>query len=219
MSTENGFSTSTLTDQSSLDHLSSRNLLQDLATPISSSLSSCSMVCRICQTFSKQELLISPCNCKGSLAYVHLSCLEKWLNQAGRTYCEICMYQFNSTRTPRYGFWESIRLWFRHPINRHHCRSTAIITVLLTTVTVGLVVMCLFGMQYFVIEARKMGVSELWTKSFVMALLGVVLLGYGTTFYVIVKDEVVPWHRWWSNTVDVKLLLTPSIIDFHEILE
>ncbi|KOX71695.1 hypothetical protein WN51_03406 [Melipona quadrifasciata] len=40
--------------------------------------------------------------CKGSLAYVHLACLERWLNQSCRSYCELCRYHFNVIETPRY---------------------------------------------------------------------------------------------------------------------
>lgn len=43
--------------------------------------------------------------CKGTLAYVHLSCLERWLNQSCRTYCELCRYYFNAVETPRYRWW------------------------------------------------------------------------------------------------------------------
>lgn len=47
----------------------------------------------------------------GSLAYVHLSCLERWLNQSGRTYCELCQYQFHAVQTRRYSRMESLRMW------------------------------------------------------------------------------------------------------------
>lgn len=43
--------------------------------------------------------------CKGSLAYVHLACLERWLNQSCRSYCELCRYHFNVIETPRYRWW------------------------------------------------------------------------------------------------------------------
>ncbi|XP_011055336.1 PREDICTED: uncharacterized protein LOC105146636 [Acromyrmex echinatior] len=46
--------------------------------------------------------------CKGTLAYVHLSCLERWLNQSCRTYCELCRYYFNAVETPRYRWSEAI---------------------------------------------------------------------------------------------------------------
>jgi len=36
-------------------------------------------VCRICRTEDDRHLLITPCNCSGSLAHVHSSCLERWI--------------------------------------------------------------------------------------------------------------------------------------------
>lgn len=180
---------------------------QSVATNISAS----SIVCRICQTHSAQEILISPCNCKGTLAYVHLSCLERWLNQASRSYCELCMFHFNSIQTQRYGFFEGLRLWIRHPRNRSHVQSDIVIAALLTTVTIGLITVCLLGMQYFVMEAKKLGITQAWTKGFVSGFLCVILLGYIITLYLIIRDQFVPWYNWWKSTVDVRLLLTPSI--------
>jgi pSer/pThr/pTyr-binding forkhead associated (FHA) protein len=36
-------------------------------------------LCRICFSNSNFSPLISPCNCTGSMKYIHLSCLQKWL--------------------------------------------------------------------------------------------------------------------------------------------
>ena len=41
-----------------------------------------------------KEQLISPCWCCGSLAYVHRSCLEKWLTRKKQTHCDLCKYEF-----------------------------------------------------------------------------------------------------------------------------
>ncbi|KAI4497878.1 hypothetical protein M0802_006994 [Mischocyttarus mexicanus] len=65
-----------------------------------------SSVCRICHTNTLKEPLVSPCRCKGTLANVHLSCLEKWLNQSCRSYCELCHYQYNAVETLRYNWYE-----------------------------------------------------------------------------------------------------------------
>lgn len=170
-----------------------------------------SMVCRICQTNTANEVLISPCHCKGSMAYVHLSCLERWLNQSSRSYCELCKYQYNAVETQRYGLCEGLWLWMRHPRNRTHLQSDLLIALLLTIVTAGLVSVFVLGMHYFVLEARKLGMSKMWTKIVVCAFLGTVLAGYFVTIYLLVKDELVPWYHWWKNTVDVRLNLTASI--------
>jgi RING-variant domain len=48
-------------------------------------------ICRIChQTASEKEALESACNCKGSLRYVHHSCLLKWLDMRSRHLGKIC---------------------------------------------------------------------------------------------------------------------------------
>lgn len=170
-----------------------------------------SLVCRICQTNTVQEPLISPCNCKGTLAHVHLTCLERWLNETSRNYCELCMFRFNAIQTPRYTFWQSVRMWVKHPRNRSHVQSDMLISVLLTIVTAGLITVCLLGMQYFVLEGSKLGISQSWTRSAISMFLTVIVMGYLITLYLVIKDQVVPWYNWWKNTVDVRLLLSPSL--------
>jgi E3 ubiquitin-protein ligase DOA10 len=53
--------------------------------------------CRIClDACEEREELVAPCQCKGSLAFVHLQCLHRWQRQAISTQirrkanCEIC---------------------------------------------------------------------------------------------------------------------------------
>ncbi|XP_074095067.1 uncharacterized protein LOC141524847 isoform X1 [Cotesia typhae] len=170
-----------------------------------------SCVCRICHRPSGiTEKLMSPCRCKGTLAYVHLSCLERWLNQSCRNHCELCRYRFNAVETPRYHWKESLRIWMRHPRNLHHLKSDLVVVTILTTVTTGLVVVCLLGMRYFIIEGRKIGISRLWTRGAIVFFITVVILGYCTTVYLLVKDQLAPWHRWWKNTVDIRLVIEPQ---------
>ena len=56
------------------------------------------MKCRYCfggaLGWIVKESLISPCWCSGSLAYVHRSCLEKWLTTKKQTNCDLCKYEF-----------------------------------------------------------------------------------------------------------------------------
>ncbi|CAH1163754.1 unnamed protein product [Phaedon cochleariae] len=170
-----------------------------------------SIVCRICHTNTVNEALISPCNCKGSLAYVHLSCLERWLNQSSRSYCELCMFRYSSVQTKRYGLCRGIRLWMGHPRNRGHVRSDAIIAVLLTLVTSGLLTCSFLGMEYFVSEGGKLGIQRKWIRTSVSMFILAVVMGYVVTIYLIIRDQVIPWHRWWISTVDIRLVLPSSV--------
>ncbi|XP_046823419.1 E3 ubiquitin-protein ligase MARCHF3 [Vespa crabro] len=146
-----------------------------------------SNVCRICHTNTVKEPLVSPCRCKGTLAYVHLSCLERWLNQSCRSYCELCHYQFNAVETLRYTWPESLRIWITHPHNRRNIQSDLLIFTLLTVVTIGLIIVCLWGMRYFIIEGKKIGISKSWTKGIIWFFLTIVIFGYITTVYLLGK--------------------------------
>ena len=53
--------------------------------------------CRLCLDCNPVDQLISPCLCRGSQGYVHLSCLQEWiLRTAGPevAYCELCMHAY-----------------------------------------------------------------------------------------------------------------------------
>ncbi|XP_019762306.1 E3 ubiquitin-protein ligase MARCHF3 [Dendroctonus ponderosae] len=161
--------------------------------------------CRICQTVASGEPLISPCNCKGTLAYIHLSCLERWLNQSGRNFCELCNFRYDAIETQRYSLCQSIRLWICHPRNRRHIRSDFIIGVLLTLVTSGLLFICIYGMEYFAIQAEKVGVEKSWIKFSLISFLIIILLGYLVSIYLLLRDHYVPWYTWWTRTVNIRL--------------
>ena len=66
-------------------------------------LLSCSVssVCRICHDGADAGKLVSPCKCCGTMALVHLPCMERWLSAANSNSCEICGHQFVTQRTNR----------------------------------------------------------------------------------------------------------------------
>ncbi|KAJ8708404.1 hypothetical protein PYW07_010529 [Mythimna separata] len=170
-----------------------------------------SNVCRICMTRGR-ERLISPCNCKGSMANVHLSCLERWLNQVGRNHCELCGFSYPAIRTPRYTVLQALRLWFGNPRNRSHLQSDCLIFWLLSTVTAGLLAVCIVGTQYFVIEGTNFGISHRITETAMDFFMAIVLCGYSVTVYLLWKDHYVMWNRWRRANVNVRLLLTPDSV-------
>ncbi|XP_034826361.1 E3 ubiquitin-protein ligase MARCHF8-like isoform X2 [Maniola hyperantus] len=189
------------------DNASERSNLEVVQRDSLSSIGS--NVCRICMTRGK-ERLISPCNCKGSLANVHLSCLQRWLNQVGRNHCELCGFSYPAIRTPRYTVLQALRLWFCNPRNRSHLQSDCLIFWLLSTVTAGLLAVCIVGTQYFVIEGNNFGISHRITETAMDFFMAIVLCGYSVTVYFLWKDHYVMWNRWRRANVNVQLLLTPD---------
>mmetsp|Transcript_8363 Transcript_8363/g.25134 ORF Transcript_8363/g.25134 Transcript_8363/m.25134 type:complete len:164 (+) Transcript_8363:107-598(+) len=68
---------------------------------------SSSPICRICHERSTN--LIRPCNCRGTVEYVHASCIQTWLNhrRPDEMRCELCGYPFRlrvRTRSPLWFF-------------------------------------------------------------------------------------------------------------------
>ena len=52
------------------------------------------MECRICFDNTDEEL-IKPCNCSGSMEWVHVSCLQKWIYHKKDNICPVCKTEFN----------------------------------------------------------------------------------------------------------------------------
>ncbi|XP_019752406.1 E3 ubiquitin-protein ligase MARCH2-like [Hippocampus comes] len=58
-------------------------------------------ICRICHEGGCAEVLLSPCDCTGTLATVHKSCLELWLASSNTNCCELCNARFSIQRRLR----------------------------------------------------------------------------------------------------------------------
>ncbi len=86
---------------------------QSQKSPKSTGSATLKLECRYCLCEESKEKLIQPCNCEGSLKYVHNSCLGEWIKNSQKPYeiiyenhiayytslCEICKdtikYQIN----------------------------------------------------------------------------------------------------------------------------
>ena len=70
-------------------------------------------VCKICYSYGR--CLISPCNCKGSIGYIHKRCLLKWIKISESKKCEICHsdYKVNIITSNRLNFWQKMKKKFK----------------------------------------------------------------------------------------------------------
>ncbi|GBP83455.1 E3 ubiquitin-protein ligase MARCH3 [Eumeta japonica] len=68
-------------------------------------------ICRICFGGESSERLVRPCSCRGTIAAVHRSCLERWLQQAASSYCELCRHHYSVTRTHKWSWARSALEW------------------------------------------------------------------------------------------------------------
>lgn len=54
------------------------------------------MTCRIC--YEDEDELITPCQCDGTMAFVHKECIERWIEISNRETCELCHAAFDNTK-------------------------------------------------------------------------------------------------------------------------
>ena len=50
--------------------------------------------CRICCSSERSGQMLSPCNCKGTLSYVHSYCLINWIDVSQSDECEVCLTEY-----------------------------------------------------------------------------------------------------------------------------
>ncbi|KAK0051042.1 E3 ubiquitin-protein ligase MARCH8 [Biomphalaria pfeifferi] len=87
----------------------------NLAKRCDSTLSSVSDkldICRICHCEGEDSnKLISPCLCSGSLKFIHLACLQKWIKSSDKKSCELCNFEYvMTTKTKPFKQWEKLTM-------------------------------------------------------------------------------------------------------------
>ena len=79
-------------------------LLQSPETPAAAPAGSADApTCRICYAGDEAGRLFSPCLCRGSMAHVHVDCLNEWrkqsVNPRSLYTCDACGYSYRIQRT------------------------------------------------------------------------------------------------------------------------
>lgn len=75
----------------------------------------------------------------------------------------------------RYGLFESIRIWYSHPNHRGLLQSDLFVCSMLTLITFSLIMIIVFGLQYFAMQSKEMGLPKLWTESSLIIFLTIVV--------------------------------------------
>ncbi|KAL7723381.1 hypothetical protein ACLKA6_019944 [Drosophila palustris] len=166
-----------------------------------------SLVCRICHNADNPEQLVSPCLCKGSLTYVHVHCLERWISTSRCTICELCQFHYNTEQTLRYTCLQSLRLWYSRAMSRRALQEDCQMFSLLTLVAFGIIGTLLVGIQYYALHTQSWGLSKLWTRSWMLFFLLMTITVYFANVYMLIKSQLTPWYRWWQSARDIKLIL------------
>uniref|UniRef100_A0A1B0BKP2 RING-CH-type domain-containing protein n=1 Tax=Glossina palpalis gambiensis TaxID=67801 RepID=A0A1B0BKP2_9MUSC len=185
-----------------------------------------SFVCRICHNSENPERLVSPCLCKGTLTYVHIHCLERWISTSRCTTCELCQFQYNTQQQLRYSMLQSLRIWYSRAISRRALQEDCQMFSLLTLVAFGIIGTLLVAVQYYIIQGHIGGVGRLWTKSWLIFFLATtnscsskklsqtqmkklcfLTAKFMPQSYRLRSTEYLRLAIWWQSARDIQLIL------------
>ncbi|GAB6024982.1 E3 ubiquitin-protein ligase MARCHF3 [Chamberlinius hualienensis] len=170
---------------------------QEESSPISPTLS-LGPICRICHDGDSKEDLVTPCNCTGSMAMVHRSCLERWLSSSNSDACEICKFKFVIFREPM-----PFREWILKPSSPEDCRNLAgdvLCFILLTPLATVSSYLCFTGANSYSSWNVK------WEASGLICLSIMLIAIYMTWCAITVRYHLINWRRWRSTHQNVHLL-------------
>ncbi|XP_034948173.1 E3 ubiquitin-protein ligase MARCHF2-like isoform X3 [Chelonus insularis] len=154
-------------------------------------------------TYAYLGPLISACKCRGTVALIHVECLERWLTESGHSRCELCGHKYSTKRVPRHGIFQSIWIWFNTVI----VTRQMILDVLYLVVTTPL---ALFSIYICALTVRIMlnsGFYEIpWIIIAMLPTCSLTLIAYWTWIITIGRLHGRRWRRFWRNNFVVRLL-------------
>uniref|UniRef100_A0A336MKP5 CSON013626 protein n=1 Tax=Culicoides sonorensis TaxID=179676 RepID=A0A336MKP5_CULSO len=159
-----------------------------------------SIICRICHQIEPHNDILNPCNCKGTLGYVHKRCLEHWLCYSHLTRCELCLYEFKTKNKLRYSLLQSLKVYYSHPNHYGLLQADALAFALITVLTAMLICICYITLNYYTEFEEPYGFPKVWLEILVMAVLILVGIVYVLNLYATFYAQIMPWFRWWRSS-------------------
>jgi len=165
----------------------------------SSPMSYCEVMCRICHEGDSKEDLFSFCKCAGTLAKAHRSCLEKWLSTANSSACEICKFDFETSRKPR-----PLLDWFRHSDSSQDANNfigDLVCFLVLTPLTIISTYLCILGSSHYL---QKLGYG--WEASGLIVLSIILVTVYFIWLGATMRHHMKTMLKWRENNQSIELM-------------
>ncbi|XP_012274894.1 E3 ubiquitin-protein ligase MARCH3 [Orussus abietinus] len=163
--------------------------------------STSSINCRICHEDGNLEDLIDPCECSGTLALIHASCLEKWLSTSNTDHCEICKYPYSIKRKNK-PVLKSFYLWWntRSVHGPQGVAGDLLCLMVLTPLCIMATYLCGIGASAY----SKLG---FWEGTGLAILCCMLVATYCIWFTVTLRFHFSSWRQWCRRNQDVTLLV------------
>lgn len=163
------------------------------------------IMCRICFSQDAINNFISPCLCKGSVAFVHKTCLERWLCRSGTSQCDLCSYELNTESRLKYGAYEAISIWASHRNTRRLFRYDVISFILLNILTILLITIIVHGFKILLNNYPDESVFKDLNFGFLVVCSVFLLAIYSISMSILINTQIYPWYKWWQSIRVVKL--------------
>lgn len=160
-------------------------------------------------------LLISIINCfgfifylQGTIGLVHMSCLEKWLSMSNTHSCELCGYNFQTVRTPKYCVLYSIYYWVfldRNPQYHRGLKSDFIVFIVLTPIAFIGVYSCIIAADFYSKEPNRYSPASRWTTISLLIMVVLLTFAYYLWVAVTIRFHMRIWYIWWQANNIVKI--------------
>ncbi|XP_063363877.1 E3 ubiquitin-protein ligase MARCHF2 isoform X3 [Cydia amplana] len=182
-------------------------------TSVAGSLAS-ENICRICFGGASAERLERPCGCRGTIAAVHRSCLERWLLQAATSYCELCRHHYVVTRSHKWSWMRSLIEWFGSGRGRALGADLWRGAALGAASVLGTARALHAADRALQAGARAGGPAALAANLFSSLLIGIIgaLNGLLTTWILLkIQEHQMSWQAWRDSTLHVRVLLADDV--------
>ncbi|KAJ8731074.1 hypothetical protein PYW07_004238 [Mythimna separata] len=167
-------------------------------------------ICRICFGGESAERLVRPCSCRGTIAAVHRTCLERWLLQAATSYCELCRHHYVVTRSHKWSWMRSMAEWALSGRGRALLADVWRALALGTASVLGTARALHACDAVLQAGARRGGGAALAANLFSSLLIGVIgaLNGLLTTWMLLkIQEHQLSWQAWRDSTLHVHVTL------------
>jgi len=152
--------------------------------------------CRICHDVDNLQ---KACKCRGTIALVHLTCLEKWLSYNQNSTCELCGHTFQVVASNR-----PFKEWiFSNKNEKKYIICDFLSLILLTPLLIFSFSLCLFGsIHYFELEKNTEG-------NCLMSLAVFIMLLYLLWIYLLFSHHTMEFKEWRKTNKTIKIIPQP----------
>ncbi|XP_060528073.1 uncharacterized protein LOC132703049 isoform X2 [Cylas formicarius] len=174
---------------------------------------SAEFICRICHGGESMNELLTPCRCRGTVALVHLECLERWLKESNHSNCELCQHHYQIVREPKYSIPWSILVFLRHPGD--HLRDIIVDSLSFIVYTPSAIASTYLLMMICeaLVQSKLVAIGSISSHIIALsAVFGMAAIDFTYSSWLIVslQKHIEAWRTWYKAHSQIKIIL-PTI--------